>query len=115
MNAFTNWDMTHYRTTSRSDNLDSMLKIEAMRMYYAADLPGKEGAPAFGCSTVPASEFEREREVVRNEIRAQSSADDYIVQLVEATMYPQGHAYERMSAATTSRSRARRSRTPATS
>lgn len=89
-NAYTNWDTTHYRMTSQSENLDSMLKIEAMRMFYAADLP------PFGCSTVPEPEFEREREVVRNEIRAGSSAEDYIVQLVEATVYPQGHAYQRL-------------------
>jgi zinc protease len=89
-NAYTNWDTTHYRMTSQADNLDSMLKIEAMRMYYAANLP------PFGCSTVPQGEFEREREVVRNEIRAQSSAEDYVVQLVEAAMYPKGHAYGRM-------------------
>jgi zinc protease len=95
-NAYTNWDTTHYRMTSQSDNLDSMLKIEAMRMYYAADLPELNGIPAFGCSTVPEPEFEREREVVRNEIRAGSSAEGYIVQLVEATMYPQGHAYQRL-------------------
>ncbi len=96
VNAFTSWDMTHYWTTVRSENFDSMLKIEAMRMYFAADLPSTPELPAFGCSTVPMSEFEREREVVRNEIRAGSSADDYVTQLVEASMYPKGHAYERM-------------------
>jgi zinc protease len=89
-NAYTNWDTTHYRMTSQSENLDSMLKIEAMRMYYAADLP------PFGCSTVPEPEFEREREVVRNEIRAGSSAEDYVVQIVEASIFPQGHAYQRL-------------------
>jgi zinc protease len=96
VNAVTNWDMTHYWTTVREENLDSMLKIEAMRMFYAADIAGTPEAPAFGCSTVPTSEFEREREVVRNEIRAGSSAEDYIAQLVEQRMYPDGHAYERM-------------------
>ena len=44
MNAFTNEDMTHYWTTVHAENLDAMLKIEAMRMFYAADLP------PFGCS-----------------------------------------------------------------
>jgi zinc protease len=96
VNAFTNWDMTHYWTTVRQENFDSMLKIEAMRMFYAADVPSTPALPSFGCSTVPPSEFEREREVVRNEIRAQSSADDYVVQLIESTMYPKGHAYERL-------------------
>lgn len=89
-NAFTSWDMTHYFMTSQSDNLDAMLKIEAMRMYYAADLP------PFGCSTVPESEFERERDVVRNEIRAGSSAENYLEQIVEATIFPAGHAYSRL-------------------
>jgi zinc protease len=95
-NAYTNWDTTHYRMTSQSENLDNLLKIEALRMYYAADLPATDKIPAFGCSTLPSGEFEREREVVRNEIRAGSSADDYIVQLVEAAIYPKGHAYERL-------------------
>ena len=89
MNAFTNEDMTHYWTTVHSENLDAMLKIEAMRMFYAADLP------PFGCSTLKETEFEREREVVRNEIRAGSSADDYIEQLIAAQLYPPNHAYSR--------------------
>jgi len=96
VNAFTSWDMTHYWTTVRSENYDSMLKIEAMRMFFAADLPGTPELPAFGCSTLPMGEFEREREVVRNEIRAGSSAEDYVQQLVEKAMFPDGHAYERM-------------------
>ncbi|HEY1813824.1 MAG TPA: pitrilysin family protein [Kofleriaceae bacterium] len=84
-NAYTNWDTTHYMTQSQAtpDNFDAMLKIESMRMY-------------FGCKTIPEAEFEREREVVRNEIRAQSSAEGQIPQLIMAAIYPKGHAYERM-------------------
>jgi len=89
VNAFTNSDMTHYWTTVHSENLDAMLKIEAMRMFYAADLP------PFGCSTLKESEFEREREVVRNEIRAGSSAEAYVEQLIAAQLYPDHHAYAR--------------------
>ncbi len=37
-NAYTNWDTTHYMTQSQAFNLDAMLKIESMRMYYAADV-----------------------------------------------------------------------------
>jgi len=81
-NAYTNWDTTHYQTAARAENLDALLKIEAMRMY-------------FGCETVAETQFEREREVVRNEIRASSSADNYVVQLIEKQFYPDGHAYER--------------------
>lgn len=83
MNAYTIWDMTHYHMASRAESLDAMLKIEAMRMFY-------------GCQNIPQGEFEREREVVRNEIRAQSSADGQVIQYVEGAMYPKGHAYERM-------------------
>jgi zinc protease len=82
-NAYTNWDTTHYMTQSRAERLDAMLKIESMRMY-------------FGCQTIPEAEFEREREVVRNEIRAQSSAEGQIPQLIMAQIYPKDHAYERM-------------------
>jgi zinc protease len=83
MNAYTNWDTTHYRMTSRVENLDEMLKIEAMRMFYQ-------------CENIPEGEFEREREVVRNEIRAQSKAESQVFQHVEAALYPPGHAYARM-------------------
>jgi zinc protease len=94
-NAFTELDATHYFNTVRADDLDAMIKIEAMRMYYAADLPGTKDLPAFGCSTLNESEFERERDVVRNEIRAGSKPEEYVGQLVQAAMYPPGHAYSR--------------------
>src|SRR5882724_1923923 len=57
-NAFTNEDTTHYFMNARAESLEAMLKIEAMRMYYAADLPGTAEVPAFGCSTVPEGEFQ---------------------------------------------------------
>jgi zinc protease len=82
-NAYTEWDRTHYFMTSPNTNLDSMLKIEAMRMFY-------------GCQNIPEKEFEREREVVRNEIRNQSGADSFVVQLVEGAIYPKNHAYSRL-------------------
>lgn len=83
-NAYTNWDSTHYMTTARFENLDGLLKIEAMRLYY-------------GCKTISNEEFLREREVVRNEIRQRGgTAEGQIPQLVMSTIYPKGHAYERM-------------------
>jgi len=84
MNAYTIWDKTHYHMASRSENLEAMLKIEAMRMFYA-------------CENIPEQEFLREREVVRNEIRAQSSAEGQVIHYVEAAMYPEGHAYQRLT------------------
>jgi zinc protease len=82
-NAFTNWDTTHYMTSSRADMTDNLLKIEAMRMF-------------FGCQTISQEEFEREREVVRNEIRWRGGdARGEMERLVLASIYPKGHAYAR--------------------
>src|ERR1041384_4550347 len=53
MNAYTNWDTTHYMLNARAELIDALIKIEAMRMYY-------------GCKTISEDEFLREREVVRN-------------------------------------------------
>ena len=83
-NAFTKWDTTHYMTTARREALDGLLKIEAMRLYY-------------GCQTISKEEFEREREVVRNEIRQRTgTAEGQLPQLILSSIYPKGHAYERM-------------------
>lgn len=82
-NAFTNWDTTHYMTSSRADMADSLLKIEAMRMY-------------FGCQTISEEEFAREREVVRNEIRWRGGdARGEMERMILASVYPKGHAYAR--------------------
>ena len=83
-NAYTNWDSTHYMTTARAENVEELLKIEAMRLFY-------------GCQTISEDEFLREREVVRNEIRQRGgTAEGLIPQLVLSSVYPKGHAYERM-------------------
>ncbi|KAB2894500.1 MAG: hypothetical protein F9K40_16525, partial [Kofleriaceae bacterium] len=83
-NAYTNWDTTHYMMASRVDQLDALLKIEAMRMY-------------FRCQTISDDEFQREREVVRNEIRQRTGTPEgRIWDLVLAEVYPKGHAYARM-------------------
>jgi zinc protease len=84
MNAYTASDKTHYMLNARAELVDSLLKVEAMRMYY-------------GCQTIPEDEFLREREVVRNEIRGQNrSAEALIPQLTLAGIYPRGHAYAQM-------------------
>ena len=83
-NAYTNWDTTHYMMASRADQLDALLKIEAMRMF-------------FRCQTISEDEFQREREVVRNEIRQRTGTPDgRIWDLVLAEVYPKNHAYARM-------------------
>lgn len=83
-NAYTNWDTTHYMMASRADQLDALLKIEAMRMF-------------FRCQTISEDEFQREREVVRNEIRQRTGTPEgRIWDLVLAEVYPKNHAYARM-------------------
>src|SRR4051812_7800655 len=82
-NAYTDWDNTHYMIAARAGRLDPPLKIEAIRLFY-------------GCQTISQAEFEREREVVRNEIRQRSgTAEGQIPRLVLSAVYPKGHAYER--------------------
>jgi zinc protease len=84
MNAYTNWDTTHYMLSARAELLDSLVKVEAMRMFY-------------GCQTITEDEFLREREVVRNEIRGGRRApEELIPQLTLAAIYPKGHAYAQM-------------------
>src|SRR5262245_1081708 len=55
-NAYTTWDSTHYTSEARSEMLEWLLKIEAIRLSH-------------GCEALSEHEFLREREVVRNEIR----------------------------------------------
>lgn len=84
MNAYTNWDTTHYMINARVEQADAMIKVEAIRMKY-------------GCETISEAEFEREREVVRNEIRGGNrTPEGRIPQLVMSSMYPKGHAYQNM-------------------
>ena len=82
VNAYTNWDTTHYMTNARAEQLDSLLKIEAMRMHYL-------------CETITEEEFLRERDVVRNEIRGHHrTPEGLILPLTLSAIYPKGHAYE---------------------
>ncbi len=84
MNAYTNWDTTHYMATAQGGLADALVKIEAIRMHD-------------GCSTISEDEFLREREVVRNEIRGDNRAPvDRIPQLALQAIYPAGHAYAQM-------------------
>ncbi len=82
MNAYTNADTTHYMVYARAEQLDAMVKVEAMRMHY-------------GCQTISEAEFLRERDVVRNEIRGGNRTPEGLIpQMVMSAIYPKGHAYE---------------------
>ncbi len=84
MNAYTNWDQTHYWLQARKEDLPKLLQLEAARMQ-------------MGCKTIQESEFQREREVVRNEIRQRmGTALGKMIIDVEREAYPEGHPYEEM-------------------
>jgi zinc protease len=87
-NAFTQNDDTHYMNLVRKDDLENVLAIEAARMY-------------MGCDSIPEAEFEREREVVRNEYRQNWGAPETQVlwKQIEAA-YPEGHPYHRLGIGT---------------
>ena len=80
-NAYTTYDQTHYWIRSSKADMESILRVEAFRM-------------ASGCETIPREQFDREREVVRNEIRGgNATAEGLIVPLLSADVYPAGHPY----------------------
>lgn len=82
MNAYTNPDTTHYMVYARAEQMDAMVKVEAMRMHY-------------GCETISEAEFLRERDVVRNEIRGGNRTPEGLIpQIAMSSIYPKGHAYE---------------------
>lgn len=85
MNAITKWDSTEFYVVARADQLDHVLALEAARM----------SAP---CSSIPEGSFEREREVVRNELRLHEAAA-MVTSLrpdrVLAALYPADHPYHR--------------------
>ncbi len=82
-NAFTTWDRTHYMDQVRKEDLDSILAIESARMF-------------LGCQTVSEGQFEREREVVRNEYRQNwGTPDQQVLWKYLEAVYPEGHPYRR--------------------
>jgi zinc protease len=80
-NAYTIWDKTHYYIQAPKEDLETVLRLEAFRLNA-------------GCDTIPPEEFEREREVVRNEIRQRGgTAQGLIPDILGKALYPDGHAY----------------------
>jgi zinc protease len=80
-NAYTTWDTTHYQNLVTADNVEAILAIEAARM-------------SLGCKTVSNEQFEREREVVRNEYRQNWSTPQMQALLkIRQAAYPPDHPY----------------------
>ena len=82
-NAYTKYEDTHYYTIIQPGDLDTMLQLEAIRLHD-------------GCHSIDEAEFEREREVVRNEIRQRSGTPEgQLDRILASSLYPAGHPYAR--------------------
>jgi zinc protease len=80
-NAYTIWDKTHYQLQAPKEDLEALLRLESFRMNAI-------------CQTIPPDEFEREREVVRNEIRQRGgTAEGLVDDILGKSLYPKGHPY----------------------
>jgi zinc protease len=78
-NAYTTHDATTYVTTADNVHLDELLTIEAVRL-------------GLRCTSVGESAFEREREVVINELHQGDDARD-VISALHRGAYPDGHPY----------------------
>lgn len=82
-NAYTDFDSTHYMAQVARENLEAAFLVEVARL-------------RLGCSTWDEATFVREREVVRNEIRADHvEAWGDVPRLLHEAAYPPGHPYRR--------------------
>lgn len=80
-NGSTDNDRTHYYLVAGKEDLESLLRVEAFRMNAR-------------CRTIPPADFDREREVVRNEIRRIIGRPAGLAgQLILRDVYPPGHPY----------------------
>jgi zinc protease len=80
-NAMTTFDATTYVTRAPAARLDELLSIEAVRV-------------GFRCMSISDAVFEREREVVANEVAQRDAGTEVLTALHEA-LYPAGHPYRR--------------------
>jgi zinc protease len=81
-NAQTTWEATRYVTVARADQLERLLELEARRF-------------ASRCDTISPGTFEREREVVRNELRLHRGFGRSEVDRLVRQIYPREHPYAR--------------------
>jgi zinc protease len=88
-NAHTTTESTTYEATALPAALDDLLRIEAERI-------------TLGCAGIPRELFEREREVVRNELREREGAGGSELRRdIFAAIYPKGHPYRRVDSSET--------------
>jgi zinc protease len=83
-NAFTSVDATTYIARARPDRLADLLEVEGLRL-------------ALRCESITEEIFQREREVVLNELR-QGAAETRILEAVTGAVFAEGHPYRRTPA-----------------
>ncbi len=83
-NAHTATDETTYEALALPNAIDELIRIEAERV-------------SVGCAGIPRELFEREREVVRNELRERAGGGGReLKRAIYEAIYPAGHAYRRV-------------------
>ena len=88
-NAKTTTDYTSYETLALPSALEDLMRVEADRI-------------STGCAGIPRELFEREREVVRNELRQHGGGDgSELVRQIHEAIYPAGHPYRRVDSSET--------------
>ncbi len=80
-NAQTTWEATQYVSMARADQIQRLVEIEGRRF-------------SARCETIAQGTFEREREVVRNELRLRRDVGDDRERLMQQIV-PPGHPYAR--------------------
>lgn len=86
-NGVTTFDATTYTARANPGRLAELLSIEAVRL-------------GFRCASISDSVFERERQVVINELRLREATSELFLALNRA-LYPEGHPYRRWGTAET--------------
>ncbi|MDB4956508.1 MAG: peptidase domain protein [Myxococcales bacterium] len=88
-NAYTTTDATTYEARALPAALDDLVRIEAERI-------------TIGCTGIPRELFEREREVVRNELRERAGGGgSQLRRAIHEAIYPEGHPYRRVDSSET--------------
>ncbi len=85
-NAHTSFEGTTYEARALPESLDALIRIEAERI-------------TTGCAGIPRELFEREREVVRNELRQHGESE--LRRALHEAVYPPGHPYRRVDSTET--------------
>lgn len=86
-NARTTTDYSVYEILALPSALDAVIRVEAERL-------------GTGCAGISRTLFEREREVVRNELR-EHDGDDRLRRQIHEEIYPAGHPYRRVDSSDT--------------